>query len=86
MTAITQEELQTAVHAALVQWGKPAEDQTAPLSGLLLVQNQLAANQGGLPFGWRYAVDRVLLDSIDLLAEQDEAGAMRSMQIGRAHV
>jgi len=76
MTAITQEELQTAVHAALVQWGKPAENQTAPLSGLLLVQNQFAANQGGLQFGRRYAVDRVLLDSIDLLAEQDEAGAV----------
>ncbi len=76
MSVINQEELQTAVHAALVQWGKPFDnDEISPLAELHLVQNQLAAHEGQQPFGCQYAVDRVLLDGIDILAEQDETSA-----------
>ncbi len=75
MTAITQEELQTAVHAALVQWGKPFDNEAAPLAELLLVQNQLAAHESKRPFGINYAIDRVLLDCIGILAVQDETSA-----------
>jgi hypothetical protein len=75
MSAINEEELQTAVHAALVQWGKPVENETEPLSKLQLVQNQLALNQGEPSFGLRHAVDLVLLENIERLAAQDETGA-----------
>jgi hypothetical protein len=75
MSAITQEELQTAVHAALVQWGKPLDNEPAPLAQLLLVQNQLAADEGERPFGLKYAVDRGLLEAVERLAEQDATAA-----------
>jgi hypothetical protein len=76
MSAINQEELQTAVHAALVQWGKPFEnDDASSLAELLLVQNQLESDGVQNPFGLRHAVDRVLLDGIETLAEQDDTGA-----------
>ncbi|MBE2222595.1 MAG: hypothetical protein IAF02_13695 [Anaerolineae bacterium] len=75
MSAITQEELQTAVHAALVQWGKPLDNEPAPLAELLLVQNQLAENGEKRQFNVKHAVDHVLLETVEQLAEQDETGA-----------
>ena len=75
MSAITQEELQTAVHVALVQWGKPFDNEAAPLAELLLVQNQLAANGAQRPFDLKHAVDQLLLETIEQLAAQDETSA-----------
>ena len=75
MSAITQEELQTAVHAALVQWGKPLDNEPAPLAELLLVQNQLTENEGERPFNVKHAVDHVLLETVEQLAEQDATSA-----------
>ena len=75
MSVINQKELHTAVHAALVNWGKPSEDALGPLAHLSLIQKQLTCDEGGQPFALRRAVDRFLLESLDLLAEQDETGA-----------
>ena len=75
MSAISQEELQTAVHAALVQWGKPFDNEAAPLAELLLVQNQLTANEGERPFDLKHAVDHLLLETVERLAEQDATSA-----------
>ena len=70
-----QELLQTAVHAALVNWGKPFADEVEPLAQLLLVKNQLKSDENAVQFGLRYAVDRMLLESLDFLVDQDETGA-----------
>jgi len=75
MSVMTLAEMQTAVHAALVQWGKPSENEVVPLAELHLVQNQLATNENEWPFGVKHAVDQVLLNSINLLVQQDETSA-----------
>lgn len=72
---MTLAEMQTAVHAALVQWGKPSENEVVPLAELQLVQNQIAINERDTLFRVSHAVDRVLLNSIEMLAKQDETSA-----------
>lgn len=76
---VNQEDLCTAVHAALVHWGKPSDDASEdglePLAQFLLVQKQLKLEESGRPFALKRAVDRLLLENLDLLAEQDETGA-----------
>ncbi len=67
--------LQSAVHAALINWGKPTEEDLEPLTQLLLVQNHLKTEQNTLPFALRHAVDQVMLTCLELLAEQDEISA-----------
>ncbi|MCA9875647.1 MAG: hypothetical protein KC441_18375, partial [Anaerolineales bacterium] len=74
MSAINQEEMQTAVHTALVNWGKLSEDGLDPLANLLLLQNHSHPDESKLPFALNRAIDRLLLENLDLLAEQDEIG------------
>lgn len=69
------EEMQTAVHAALASWGKSPSGTENPLNRLLLVQNQCAPQERNFPPARRQAVDRVLLDGLQKLEEQDKVGA-----------
>ncbi len=74
MNQLSLDNLQTAVHTALKSWGKNEIVPPDSLSQLLLIQNQLnKTNQ--IAFALRHAFDQLLLDSIALLAEQDEVGA-----------
>ncbi|MCB9422800.1 MAG: hypothetical protein H6667_23575 [Ardenticatenaceae bacterium] len=72
---VNQEDLYTAVHAALVHWGKLSNDALQPLAHLLTIQNQLNDNENGSLFALRRAVDQFLLANLDRLAGQDETGA-----------
>ena len=75
MSALDQQDLQTAVHAALVDWGKPTEKGLEYLARLLLLQNQIQLPQNKTTLEMRHAVDHLLLDNIAKLATQDEAAA-----------
>ncbi len=70
-----QDDLQTAVHAALVNWSKPFANEVDPLSHLLLVNNILSVDDDVARFGLKHAVDRMILENIEYLQEQDETRA-----------
>ncbi|MCB8944641.1 MAG: hypothetical protein H6658_12905 [Ardenticatenaceae bacterium] len=75
MTQLSLDNLQTAVHSALKTWGKNLDAEAEPLQQLLLVQNQLGEHSAASLNTLRHAIDRVLMDGINLLAAQDEIGA-----------
>lgn len=69
--AMTLDELQMAVHAALRTWGNLAGTSTDLLEDLLLVQEERAKKPGNNPTTRRLASNQVLLEGIDLLGRQD---------------
>jgi hypothetical protein len=70
-----QEELQTAVHAALSAWGKAEGDSQDRLDDLILVQERRAAMTGDLPATLRLATNEVLLTCLQELARHDSDSA-----------
>lgn len=74
-TELNQEELQTAVHAALSAWGKAEGDPQNRLDYLILVQERRATMPGDLPATLRLATNDVLHTCLQELAQQDPDSA-----------
>ena len=75
MSALDQQNLQTAVHAALVDWGKPTEKGLETFAQLLLLQKQYQSTEDNFILALRHAVDHLILDNIKQMAQQDETAA-----------
>ena len=72
---MTQDELKTAVHAALRAWTEQSSNGNSFLETLLLVRLQREKIKGSSPTAHRLAANQVLLDGIDALRIQNEASA-----------
>ena len=72
---MNQDELKTAVHAALRAWTEQRGDGHTFLESLLLVKLKRAQMKGSSPTAYRLAANQVLLDGIDALRTQNEARA-----------
>jgi hypothetical protein len=77
---LTLEELEAAVHQALVSWGDLAGDSPNKLDSLLLAQLQQAdpEGEGGRPAGLlarRRATNKLLMEAINELGKKDETAA-----------
>lgn len=76
ITALTIDNLQDAVHKALIAWGDLTSTDEELLGFLLLVQEEREASDvKGSPLALRQATNRVLERAIDEVAEQQEREA-----------
>lgn len=72
---MTEDELRTAVHAALRNWTEQTGNATSFLESLLLVRLKRDQMQGTSPTAYRLAANQVLMEGIEALRVQNEASA-----------